>query len=133
MFFEIIITIQESSIYFNGDDLHINGFMQKRQGCQGGIHRFIDVEGHKNANQIHGHWLDLVITRSTYDNIQMRTVSDGLSDHHTVVVDVTFSITLVQSRHSVSYISTHKIDIDAFNAVIPKPDLIRDPKGHHFV
>ena len=38
-----------------------------------------------------GHWFDLVITRSTCDNIQMLTVSDGLSDHHTVIVDVYFS------------------------------------------
>ena len=37
-----------------------------------------------------GHWLDLVITRSTYYNIHMLTVSGGLSDHHAVVVDVIF-------------------------------------------
>ena len=42
------------------------------------------------STHINGHWLDLVITHSTYDNIQMLTVSDGLSDHHTVIVDVNF-------------------------------------------
>ena len=36
------------------------------------------------------HLLDLVITRSTCDNIQMLTASDGLSNHHTVIVDVNF-------------------------------------------
>ena len=39
------------------------------------------------TRHIHGHWLDLVITRSTCDNIQMLTVSDGLSDHHSITVD----------------------------------------------
>ena len=37
-----------------------------------------------------GHWIDLVIIHSTCDNIQMLTVSDALSNHHTVVVDVSF-------------------------------------------
>ena len=39
-----------------------------------------------------------MITRSTCYNSQMLTVSDGLSDHHAVVVDVIFSRTLVQSK-----------------------------------
>ena len=60
----------------------------------------------------------------------MLTVSDGLSDHHTVIVDVNFSRTLAQSKHSVSYRPLHKIDIDAFKADILKSDFIRDPKGH---
>ena len=42
------------------------------------------------GRRIHGHWLDLMINRSTYDTIQMLTVSDGLSDHNTVIVDVMF-------------------------------------------
>ena len=42
------------------------------------------------SSHIYGHWLDLVITHSTCDNIQMLTVSDGLSDHHTVIVYVNF-------------------------------------------
>ena len=60
----------------------------------------------------------------------MLTVSDGLLNHHTVFVDVIFSRTLVQSKHSVSYRRIHKIDIDAFKPDILKFDLIRDPKGH---
>ena len=77
------------------------------------------------STYIHGHWLDLVITRSTCDNIQMLTVSDGLSDHHSVIVDINFFRT-----HNVSYRPIHKIDIDAFKADILKSDHIRDPKGH---
>ena len=78
---------------------------------------------------IHGHWLDLVITRSTCDNIQMLTVPDSLSDHHMVIVGVNFSRTLVQSKHNVSYRPIQKIDTDAFKADILKSDLIIDPKG----
>ena len=56
----------------------------------------------------------------------MLTVSDGLSEHVKVTVDVNFSRTPVQSKHNVSYRPICKIDIDAFKADILKPDLIRD-------
>ena len=42
---------------------------------------------------IRGHWLDLVITRSTCNTIHNIRASDGLSDHHTVIVDVNIPYT----------------------------------------
>ena len=60
----------------------------------------------------------------------MLRVSDGLSDHLTVIFYVNFSRTLVQLKHNVSYRHIHQIDIDIFNADNLKSDLIRDPKGH---
>ena len=57
-----------------------------------------------------------MITRSTCDNIHMITVSDGLSDHHTVIVDDNFSRTVAQSKYNVSYRPIHKIDIDTSKA-----------------
>ena len=47
------------------------------------------------STHIRGHWLDLFITRSTCYNFQTPTVSDDLSDHHTVIVDVNVSRTKV--------------------------------------
>ena len=58
------------------------------------------------------------------------TVWDGLSDHHTVIVDVNVSRTKVESKHNVFYRPIHKINIAALKADILKSDLIRDPKGH---
>ena len=52
---------------------------------------------------MHTGLIDFVITHSTCDNVQMLTVCDGLSDHHTVIVDANFSRTVVQSKHNVSY------------------------------
>ena len=54
--------------------------------------------------------------------------SDGLSDHHTVIVD--FSRTVLQSKHHVCYRPIFTIYIDAFKVDILKSDLMRDPKGH---
>ena len=79
---------------------------------------------------IHGHWLDFFITSSTYYNIQTSTVSDGLSDHHTVIVDVNVSRTKLESKHNVFYRHIHKINIAALKADILKSDLIIKPKGH---
>ena len=82
------------------------------------------------STHIHGHWLDLFITRSTCYNIKTPTVSDGLSDHHRVIVDVNVSRTKLESKHNVFYRHIHKINIAALKADILKSDLIIKPKGH---
>jgi len=79
---------------------------------------------------IHGHWLDLLITRSTCENIRTPTVSDGLSDHHTVIADLKVSITPAVSKHNVFYRSIYRIDIAALMTDILKSDLITHPKKH---
>jgi len=38
---------------------------------------------------IHGHWFDLLITRSTPNYFHTLTASDGLSDHFTVMAEIT--------------------------------------------
>ena len=77
------------------------------------------------STHIHGHWLDQVITRSTCHNIQMLTVSSGLSDHYyTVIVDVNFSRTLVQSKHNVSYIHyIHRLALMPLRLIFLNPNL----------
>ena len=82
------------------------------------------------STYIHGHWLDLFITRSTCYNIQTPTVSYGLSDHHTFIVDVIVSRNKVESKHNVFYRPIHKISIAALKADILKSDLILKPKRH---
>ena len=82
------------------------------------------------STHIHGHWLDLFITRSTCYYIKTPTVLDGLSDHHTVMVDVNVSRTKLESKHNVFYRHIHKINIAALKADILKSDLIIKPKGH---
>ena len=69
-------------------------------------------------------------TRSTCNNTQTPTVSDGLSNHHNVIVGVNASRTPVESNHNVFYRFIHKINITALKADFLKSDLIRDPKGH---
>ena len=87
-----------------------------------------DLKQHVTCSiHIHDHWPDLFVQLFT---VQTPTVSDGLSDHHTVIVDVTFSRTKVESKHNVFYRPIHKINIAALKADILKSDLIIKPKGH---
>ena len=81
------------------------------------------------STHVHGYWLDLLITHSNCYNIQTPTVSDDLSDHHTVIVDVNVSRTEVESKHNVFYRPIRKTNTAALKADILKSDLIRDPKG----
>ena len=48
-----------------------------------GLRQHVDFPTH-----IHGHWLDLFITRTACDLIKTVHPSDGLSDHMTVIADV---------------------------------------------
>ena len=48
-----------------------------------GLRQHVDFPTH-----IHGHWLDLFITRTACDLIKTVYPSDGLSDHMTVIADV---------------------------------------------
>ena len=48
-----------------------------------GLRRHLDVPTH-----IHGHWLDLFITRTACDLIKTVYPSDSLCDHKTVIGDV---------------------------------------------
>ena len=51
----------------------------------------------------YGHWLDILITRSSCKNIQTPTVVDGLSDHNTVIADLKIPIAPAVSNHNVFY------------------------------
>ncbi len=82
------------------------------------------------STHIHGHWLDLLITRSDCNNIQTPTASDGLSDHRTVIADLKVPRIPVESKHNVFYRLIHKIDIAALMTDILKSDLISNPKEH---
>ena len=52
---------------------------------------------------IHGCWFDLFIIHSSCKNIRTPTVSDGLSDHKTVIADLKVTTTPAMSKNNVSF------------------------------
>ena len=79
---------------------------------------------------IHGHWLDILITRSSCKNIQTPTVVDGLSDHNTVIADLEVPIAPAVSKHNMFYRAIHSINIASFMTDIITSDLVTHPKEH---
>ena len=87
------------------------------------------VSQHVNfPTHIHGHWLDILITRSC-KTIQTPTVADGLSDHNTVIADFKVPIAPAVSKH-VFYRAIHSINIASFMTDIIPSDLVTHPKEH---
>jgi len=86
-----------------------------------------DLKQHVSFSpDIHGHWLDLLVTRSTMDYIRALTTTDGLSDHFTVIGEI-FKHNPVNSKCNTLYRDTPDIDILAFNDDIVKSELITNP------
>ena len=79
---------------------------------------------------IHGHWLDIIITRSSCKNIQTPTVVDGLSDHNTVIANLKVRTAPAVSKHNVFYRAFHSINIAAFMADITTSNLVTSPREH---
>jgi len=55
------------------------------------------------STHIHGHRLDLLITRSTTNYIHTLTATDGLSDHFTVIAETKFKHNPVDSKCNILY------------------------------
>ena len=90
-----------------------------------------DTKQHVNfPTHIHGHWLDILITRSSCKNIQTPTVVDGLSDHNTVIADLKVPIAPAVSKHNMFYRAIHSINIASFMTDIITSDLVTHPKEH---
>ena len=83
-----------------------------------------DTKQHVNfPTHIYGHWLDILITRSSCKNIQTPTVADGLSD-------LKVPIAPAVSKHNVFYRAIHCINIASFMTGIITPDLVTHRKEH---
>ena len=86
-----------------------------------------DTKQHVNfPTHIHGHWLDILITRSSCKNIQTPTVADGLLDN-TVIADL---VAPAVSKYNVFYRAIHSINIASFMTDIIMSDLVTHPKEH---
>ena len=87
-FLETTLQFQEDLCMFEDFNIHLDlpslntrSFMNVLQTYA--LHQHVSFPTH-----VHGHWLDLFITRSTCINIKAIFPTDGLSGHHCVIVDL---------------------------------------------
>ena len=127
---ENVVTIH-SEFYIVGDfNLHLDTPSATTTTFNDILASF-DTTQHVNfPTHIHGHWLDIIITRSSCKNIQTPTVVDGLSDHNTVIANLKVRTARAVSKHNVFYRAFHYINIAAFMADITTSNLVTHPREH---
>ena len=69
---------------------------------------------------IHGHWLDLCITRSASQILSSIFPSDGLSDHLTVIAELQSDLHRHTAKKQITYRRINQIDINNFKTDIVK-------------
>ena len=72
-----------------------------------------------STTHIHGHWLDLFITRTACDLIKTVHPSDGLSDHMTVIGDVGVKLT----SHPIKKCFSYRCVIKTISAISHGPEI----------
>ena len=77
---------------------------------------------------IHGHWLDLCITRSVSHIVSSILPSHGLSDHLTVIAELQSDLHRHTAKKQITYRRINQIDINNFKTDIVKSQLITKPK-----
>ena len=75
--------------------LNTRSFMDVLQTYE--LHQHVSFPTH-----VHGHWLNLFITRSTCINFKAKFPTDGLSDHHCVIIDLWLQVGSI-SRKKLSH------------------------------
>ena len=126
---ENVVTIH-SDFYIVGDfNLHLDTPSATTTTFNDILASF-DTTQHVNfPTHIHGHWLDIVITRSSCKNIQTPTVVDGLSDHNTVIAHLKVRTAPAVSKHNVFYRAFHSFNTAAFMADITTSNLVTHPEN----
>ena len=77
---------------------------------------------------IHGHWLDLCITRSASQILSSIFPSDGLSEHLTVIAELQSDLHRHTAKKQITYKRINQIDINNFKTDNVKSQLITNPK-----
>ena len=84
-FQEDLYMFGEFNIHLDLSSLNTRSFMDVLQTYA--LHQHVSFPTH-----VHGYWLDLFITRPTYTNIKAIFPTDGISDHHYVIIDLSLQV-----------------------------------------
>ena len=125
--FEALVSFS-GEIYLMGDlNLHLDTKNAETDKFNE-ILTLFDYKQHVNfATHIHGHWLDVLITRSTNSFIKSVYPSPGISDHFLILADLNLIKTASQKMR-ITYRQYKKISLEKFKADIAVSELILEPK-----
>ena len=76
---------------------------------------------------IHGHTLDLVLTKSNNDNISNVHTTDAFSDHFSISFTLNLSTPISQTNATVTFRKYHKIDKEKMKTDLLASELLNNP------
>ena len=88
------------------------------------LHQHVSFHTH-----VHGHWLDLFITRSTCTNIKAIFPTDGVSDHHCVIIDLWLQVGSTSRKKMITFRPINKININTLHDDLANSDILMKPKS----
>ena len=88
------------------------------------LHQHVSFPTH-----VHGHWLDLFITRSTCTNIKAIFPTDGLSDHHCVIIELWLQVGSRSRKKMITFRPINKININILHDDLANSDVLIKPKS----
>ena len=88
------------------------------------LHQHVSFPTH-----VHGHWLDLFITRCTFINIKTIFPTDGLSDYHCVIIDLCLHAGSRSRKKKFTFRPINKININTLHDDIANSDILIKPKS----
>ena len=125
-----LINPSHNEIFITGD---INLHLEKCDSpstisfCE--ILESFDYKQHvKSSTHIHGHILDIIISRSSCDSVKTVSVFDGISDHFLVLANLNYAKSK-PIKQKVSFRSFRNFDLGQFRKDIQNSDLIKNPKS----
>ena len=87
-----------------------------------------DLKQHGNfPTHVHGHWLDLLITKRISNSIKSVFLAAGISDHLAVISEIDCCETK-WNKEKISFRKINKIDYESFHSDILILDLIKKPE-----
>ena len=87
-----------------------------------------DLKQHVNfPTHVHGHWLDLLITKRISNSINSVFSAAGISDHLAVISEIDFCKTK-WNKEKIPFRKINKIDYESFHSDILNSDLIKKPE-----
>ena len=93
------------------------------------ILKCFNLKQHVNfSTHVHGHWLDLLITKSSCDHVKSVFPADGISYHFAVVSEINLSAH-VRPRKTITFRKTTNICMTFFRADILDSSLLKNPKN----
>ena len=125
---ELLIPLA-TEFYILGDfNLHLDKKQSLTTTKFCGILESFDLEQHENfPTHIHGHWLDLLITRTSCPAVRSVLACDGLSDHFLVLLELEFPRPKCVKK-KIPFRRINEIDLDNLKNDILNSDLKTKPE-----